>query len=191
MDGTIEILAVGFNVGYIILATRGNVWCWPLGILGSLLSIWLFINGKIYAEAILFVYYVIMGFYGWSQWSKQRSADDDLKIVEWNLIKHILLIMGGYFATAALYLVLKTFTDAEMPLLDSFTTVFSFIATWLTAKRHIENWVYWIGINALTVYLYSSRDFQLYAILSVVYTVMAIYGIYNWTKTLKTQKAAQ
>lgn len=191
MDGTLEIIAVAFNVGYIILATRGNVWCWPLGILGSLLSIWLFINGKIYAEAFLFVYYVAMGFYGWNQWSKKRSDEDDLEIVEWKLQKHFFLIMGGYIATGALFLVLRKYTDAQMPLLDSFTTVFSFVATWLTAKRYIENWVYWIGINALTVYLYSSRGFQVYAILSVVYTVMAVYGIYNWNKTLKTQKAAQ
>lgn len=191
MDGILEIIAVAFNVGYIILATRGNVWCWPLGIMGSLLSIWLFINGKIYAEAFLFVYYVIMGFYGWKQWSKQRSENDDLEIVEWNLQKHILLIAGGYIVTGALYFALNNYTDAEMPLLDSFTTVFSFIATWLTAKRYIENWVYWIGINALTVYLYSSRDFQIYAILSVVYTIMAIYGVYNWNKTLRTQQTAQ
>src|SRR5690554_7559858 len=117
-----------------------------------------------------------MGFYGWNQWSKQRSDDDDLKIVEWNLQKHVFLIIGGYIITGALFLALRKYTDAEMPLLDSFTTVFSFIATWLTAKRYIENWVYWIGINALTVYLYYSRDFQIYAILSIVYTVMAIYG---------------
>src|SRR5690554_5817814 len=129
-----------------------------------------------------------MGFYGWNQWSKQRSDDDDLKIVEWNLQKHVFLIIGGYIITGALFLALRKFTDAEMPLLNSFTTVFSFIATWLAAKRYIENWIYWVAVNALTIYLYLSQGVQVYAMLSVLNTLMAVYGMYNWSRDFKKQE---
>lgn len=182
----IEISAVLLNVAYILLATRGNIWCWPMGILGSFLSIWLFIEGKIYAEALLFVYYVVMGFYGWFQWSKKRTGDDNLKIEELKFGYHVIIFLAGYLLVGGLYWVLKKFTDAQMPLLDSFTTVFSFIATWLTARRFIENWIYWIAINSFTVYLYHSRGFDIYALLSVVYVFMAAYGLYNWLRISKS-----
>lgn len=181
----IEVLAVIFNVAYILLATRGNIWCWPMGIMGSGLSIWLFIEGKIYAEALLFVYYVIMGFYGWFQWKKKRTGNDNLQIDELKLKHHILIFILGYMLVGGLYWLLKNYTDAQMPLLDSFTTIFSFIATWLTARRYIENWIYWIALNSFTVYLYHSRGFDIYALLSAVYVVMAAYGLYNWLRISK------
>ena len=184
----LEIAAVAFNIGYVILAARGNAWCWPLGIIGSLLSIWLFVEIKLYAESVLFVYYVIVGFYGWYQWKKKRTSSDDLQIRVWEVKYHLLLFLGGYLATWLLFLILHKFTDAAMPLLDSFTTVFSFIATWLTAKRYIENWIYWVALNLLTIYLYYSRDLEVYAVLSFVYTLMAVYGMYNWKRDFKKQE---
>ncbi len=184
---TLEYTAVAFNIGYVLLAVRGNVWCWPLGIVGSLLSIWLFVEIKLYAESVLFIYYVIVGFYGWAQWKNERTAGDHLQIRDWKIVNHLYLLIGGYISTYLLFLLLRRFTDAEMPLLDSFTTVFSFIATWLTAKRFIENWIYWIAIDALTVYLYFSRELEIYAYLSVIYTIMAVYGLHNWNKDFKKQ----
>ena len=74
-----------------------------------------------------------------------------------------------------------------MPLLDSFTTIFSFIATWMTARRVLENWIYWIAIDGLSVYLYYSRGLDVYSLLSFVYTGMAIYGYFNWKKDLDHQ----
>lgn len=184
MPEYLEWIAVAFNIGYVILAAREKVWCWPLGIIGSGLSIWLFIHAKLYAESVLFTYYVFMGIYGWQQWVKKRTVDDTLKITDWPWRRHILYLILGYILTFLLFLTLKTFTDARMPLLDSFTTIFSFIATWMTAKRVIENWIYWIAIDALSVYLYYSRGLEVYALLSVVYTIMAVYGFYNWNKNL-------
>lgn len=184
----LEIVAVAFNIGYVILASRGIAWCWPLGIIGSLLSIWLFVEIKLYAEAALFVYYVIIGFYGWYQWKMKRTGQDHLQIREWDLKFHILLFISGYLITWLLYLLLHQFTDAEMPLLNSFTTVFSFIATWLAAKRYIENWIYWVAVNALTIYLYLSQGVQVYAMLSVLNTLMAVYGMYNWSRDFKKQE---
>lgn len=189
MLDALEIFAVGCNVVYVILAARENIWCWPFGIIGSLLSIWLFIDTQLYAESVLFTYYVIMGFYGWYQWSGKRTATDTLKIKEWPWKMHIVFLLIGYTCTFLLFLILRHFTDAQMPLLDSFTTIFSFIATWMTARRVIENWIYWIAINGLTVYLYLSRGLDVYALLSVIYVGMALYGFWNWKKDFANQRA--
>ncbi len=183
----LEYAAVAFNIGYVLLAARGNIWCWPLGIVGSFLSIALFIDSKLYAESVLFVYYVVMGVYGWMQWKKHQTGAGELDITEWSLPRHFTVLAGGYAATFLLYQVLSRYTDAQMPLLDSFTTIFSFITTWMVARRVLENWIYWIAINALTIYLYFSRELFVYSMLSAVYTIMAVYGYTEWIRDYRRQ----
>jgi nicotinamide mononucleotide transporter len=177
----LEYIAVAFNIAYVVLASRRNIWCWPMGIVGSLLSIFLFIEVKIYAEAILFTYYVVMGFYGWYLW-KKSEGEEGLMLSTRSLSYHLLLFSIGYVLSFGMYVFLESYTPAEMPLLDSYTTVFSFIATWLVAKKILENWIYWIAIDSLTVYLYLARGLELYALLSLVYTGMAVYGYLEWRK---------
>jgi len=188
MEGDwLQYLAVAFNIAYIVFAARENILCWPMGIIGSGLSIWLFVDKKLYAESLLFSYYVIIGVYGWWSWSRGRTQSGDLEIKELSAKSHLLILLSGYALTALTYFALKTFTDAEMPALDSFTTAFSFIATWMVAKRYLENWIYWICIDALTVYLYLSRGLEVYALLSAAYTVMAVYGFYHWRRDYRSQ----
>ena len=144
----LEWVAVGFNLFYVVLAAIRSIWCWPFGIIGSALSIWLFVDSKIYAEAILFSYYVVMGFYGWWNWKKGgEPSKASFQIITFSILRHGLIALLGLLLTAALFFTLRELTDAEMPLLDSFTTVFSFIATWMVAKKLLENWIYWIIIN--------------------------------------------
>ena len=181
----LELGAVIFNIIYVILAARKSAWCWPAGILGSALSIVLFLQTRLYAESVLFAYYVVMGFYGWFMWKQSSKGDNGVKIDTWDLKKHLLTFTLGYILTALLFLILKNFTDAEMPLLDSFTTILSFIATWMVARRLLENWIYWMAINALSVYLYLSRELTLYALLAFVFTIMSIYGFTQWKKSAK------
>ena len=71
-----------------------------------------------------------------------------------------------------------------MPLLDAFTTVFSIIATLMVIKKILENWLYFIAIDIASIYLYYSRDLNQTAILFLLYSIIAIVGYYNWTKTL-------
>ena len=184
---TLEYLGVAFGIGYVVLAARENIWCWPLGIISSSIGIWLFVDAKIYAESVLFAYYVFMGFYGWWVWSRGKNVSGKFEISALTIPTHAVILVVGYAATAGLFFLLKTFTDAEMPLLDSFTTIFSFIATWMVAKRIIENWIYWICINSLTIYLYLSRDLNVYAMLSIVYIFLAVYGFFAWRKDFKRQ----
>jgi len=187
MDTAIEIIAVLFNIAYVILAARKSIWCWPMGIVGSALSIVLFYNSGLIAESILFTYYVAMGVYGWVQWKNNSGMNEEIPIVQKSFNFHIRVLILGYSGTGILFYLLQTYTAAEMPLLDSFTTIFSFIATWMVARRLLENWVYWIAIDSLTVYLYLSRDLEIYAALSLVYTFMAIYGYGVWRKQFQKQ----
>lgn len=177
----LEISAVFFGVFYIFLAVKNNNWCWLFGILGSAISIVLFLfYAKLYAEAVLYFFYVVAGVYGWVTWKNQKQHNE---VYQHALISHFYIITIGALLSVGLYFVLATFfNDSQKPLIDSFTTIFSFIATYLTAKKWIENWIYWIVIDLITTYLYFSRGLELYALLMFAYTFIAIYGYFQWKK---------
>jgi nicotinamide mononucleotide transporter len=81
-------------------------------------------------------------------------------------------------------------TDAEFPYLDSFTTVAAIVATFMVARKVIENWIYWFVIDSLDIYLYLQRDLDWYAGLYLVYLVMIVIGYRAWSKTLQVEAAA-
>lgn len=177
----LEIIAVIFGVIYVFLAAKNNNWCWIFGILGSAISIVLFVvYAKLYAEAILYFFYVLAGIYGWLSWKKQT---DTQVVYQHGWKQHLVIIAIGIVLSFALYLsITYFFTDAEKPLVDAFTTIFSFIATYLTAKKWLENWVYWIVIDFVSTFLYYSRGLEIYALLMFAYTFIAIYGYLQWKK---------
>ena len=177
-----EIGAVIFGVIYIVLAARENIWCWLFGILGSALSIYLFFISRLYAESVLYLYYVFAGFYGWWAWIHGRDAtpDHQMSITTWRLPKHLLTIVTGIALSFLLAEILRRYTDAQLPLLDSHTTVFSFIATYLVTRKVLANWIYWIVIDAVSIGLYAARGLNLYALLMAAYTIIAVFGYLTW-----------
>jgi nicotinamide mononucleotide transporter len=139
-----------------------------------------FVQAKIYAEALLFCYYVLMGIYGWYQWQQGRELGGEVKVDSWGLRQHIAIAFTGYAAVAAMYQLLHRYTDAAMPLLDSYTTAISFAATWLTARRVLENWLYWVVVNLCSIYLYAERGLPAFAALAALYSVLSVYGYAQW-----------
>jgi len=179
----LEITAVICGLAYVILAARNNIWCWLFGIIGSFLSVILFYNFfDLVAESMLYVYYVGTGIYGWLNWNKMDS-EADFTIVSKPIKVHLIVIGFGLISAYILSLFIqKIFADASYPLLDSFTTVFSIITTILVVKKWIENWLYWIVINSLTVYLYFSKGLNYYGLLTIFYVGMSVYGYIHWRK---------
>lgn len=177
----LEVIAVIFGVVYVILAAKNNNWCWIFGIVGSALSIYLFvIYAKLYAEAFLYFFYIIAGIYGWISWKNQVQHNE---VYHYGLIKNLIIIAVGILFSFVLYFIVSSFFPAsQKPLIDSFTTIFSFIATYLTAKKWIANWIYWVFIDLVSTYLYFSRGLEIYALLMFVYSFIAIYGYYQWRK---------
>jgi nicotinamide mononucleotide transporter len=177
----LEIVAVIFGVLYTVLMAQNKISCWIFGIIGSLLSVYLFIEyAKLYAEAVLYVFYVFAGIYGWVMWKKQKQVEE---IYQQKPSVHIKIVLIGSALSVLLYYGLTFFfKEAEKPLIDSFTTIFSFIATYLMAKKWIENWFYWAVIDAVSIYLYYTRGLDVYALLMLVYTGLVVYGYLKWKK---------
>lgn len=183
----LEWVAVVFSLLYVFLAARQNIWCWLFGALSALVSVVLFVHVKLYAESILYVFYVVISLYGWWQWKASRGSTH-LPVVEWQPLTHLLLIAGSLAVAAGVYFFFSNYSDAEEPLLDALTTVFSFMATYLVTKKVLSNWLYWVAIDAVSVYLYWTRGLDIYAILMLIYTGMAIYGYFQWKKEYDFQE---
>lgn len=175
----IEILAVLFSIIYVALAAKESIWCWAAALISVSIYIYICFQAQLYAETGLQVFYFIMALYGYFSWSKSNSL---LKINELAIRHHILIMILGSLLTFLLGFYLSAYTDAQLPIVDSFTTVFSIIATYMVVKKILSNWLYFIIIDTVSIYLYFSRDLHLSALLFSVYTIIAIIGYWKWSQ---------
>jgi len=180
----VEILAVLTSIAYAILASKNNIWCWLFGILSPALSMYaLYFYFQLYAEVYLQVYYIGMAIFGFYSWKYGSADHSTLAITIWSKQKHILIIIAGALIAFLLGYLLKNYTEAASTYLDATTTVFAIIATFMTARRILENWIYWIIIDSISIYLYFDRGGFLFAFLFLAYTIIAVYGFFNWRKS--------
>lgn len=184
-----EWSAVVLSLLYVYLAAKQNRWCWVFGGLSSLISIFIFIMVRLYAESLLYGFYVLMAIYGWVAWTQSANAEKPIREISFAL--HFVIITLGLFGAAVLYYFFANYTQAARPLLDSITTSFSIIATFMVVKKILSNWLYWVVINALSVYLYWSRGLDVYAILMALYTLLAVYGFVQWNREYRNKFAQQ
>lgn len=177
----VEVLATATSLGYLLLLMRQHKGCWPLAIVSAALSVYLFVASKLYAEALLYGYYILIAIYGWWHWSRPGKP---LKVTDWPWKNHLFSLAIGGVLSLGLGHMLKTYTDADLPFLDATTTIFSFIASIMEAKKVLSGWLYWIVINAVTAGLYFSKSLDIYAALMGVYFVMSILGYYKWRQAI-------
>lgn len=194
----LELLAVLLGLAYVILAAKESIWCWPAALLSVSIYIYLCLEARLFAETGLQVFYWVMALVGWWSWRRSnhpaRTAEtavgensDSLPVIRWPGRTHLLVIVANTAGTLLLGWFLGTYTEAASPYLDAFTTVFSLFTTWMVTQKVLENWLYWIVIDAASVFLYASRDLYLTALLFVIYTVIAVVGYYQWLNRYKTQ----
>jgi len=177
----LEQVSTAMMISYVILIAVEKKMAWPLGILGSAIGSFVLYKSQYQAEAFLYLYYVIAGFYGWYIW--ETRSKESFKITEWSVKKHLVVLGFGVVLTYALTQFLSAFfPNNPKPLIDSFTTMFAFIATYMQVKKVYSNWWYWIIINAVTIYLYYSRGLNYYGALAIVNTILAIVGAFSWYK---------
>ena len=177
----IESIAVLFSILYVVLAVKENIWCWGAALISVSLYIYICFSAQLYPETGLQVFYFIMAIIGYYMWNKENKEE----IKEWSEIKHLLIILLGAILTFIMGFYFSTYTNSQMPIIDSFTTVFSIIATYMVIKKVLGNWLYWIVIDAVSVYLYFNRDLHLTSLLFIAYTIIAIFGYFSWMKKMK------
>lgn len=181
----IEWLAVISSVLYVILATKNNIFCWFFALVSSGLYMYICFDFQLYIESGLQLFYFAMAIIGWVFWS--RSNDVGPAIQTWSYGLHTLNIAISGICTFLLGYFFATYTDQASPYVDAFTTCFSLAATYMVTKRILENWIYWIIIDLISIFLYSERELYLTSILYLLFTLLAVIGFMSWQKKLKRQ----
>ena len=176
-----ELLAVALAIAYLLLAMRQNVLCWPAALISTAIYTWLFFSVMLVMESLLQIYYMAMAIYGWYAWTNKTDEGDTLTISRWSLKQHISALVVILVLTTASATLLEN-TNASYPWLDSFTTWSAVLTTWMVARKVLENWLYWIVINSISIYLYLNKDSYATSLLFGLYIILSISGYMMWKK---------
>ncbi|RUT73555.1 nicotinamide riboside transporter PnuC [Ancylomarina longa] len=183
IDNIIEIVGTISGLIFLYLEIKQNKWLWPIGLLTSVMYIYVFFVSKFYADMSLQFYYVFISIYGWILWSKGKdSTAEELPIS--HLSKRLFLILFGISMIIYVLIsyILVNFTDSPIPYWDSFTTALSIVATWMLAKKILEQWLVWVVVNAVSLALYIYKGLYPTSVLFFFYTILAVVGYLQWKK---------
>lgn len=180
----LEIVIVVFSLLYVVLIARENRLGWWFGVAASLLSVPLFIHFNLLAEAALYAFYTVIGLYGWFSWKYPQRGGAPLQISCRPLCFHLgVLTVGGILAGFLAWALIQA--GSSFPVVDACTTVFAVITTWMATRKILENWLYWIVIDIVSAWLYWAKGMPVYALLMLLYTVLAAAGFIIWYRRLR------
>ena len=146
-----EIVAAALAITYLILAMQQNILCWAAWIISSIMYLFVMFSAGLYMESGLQIFYIVMGIYGWIQWNN-RSSNNSLTVSTWPIINHIYILLILIFLVTFSGLILSNLTEAVSPYIDAFTTWGAIIATYMVAKKILENWYYWFVVDFVSVF---------------------------------------
>ena len=178
----LEITAVIFAILYLILAVKQNILCWIAGIISSVLYFFIMQKAGLYMEAYLQVFYVVMGIYGWSQWSASNASNPSFIVNTWSKYQHMIAISIILALSLLSGFLLERYTDAALPFLDALVSWGAVVATYMVAKKLLENWIYWFVIDFISIFLFMSRGLFLTSGLFFIYLVIIYFGYMSWVK---------
>ena len=153
-----EIVAALLAIAYLLLAMRQDARCWIAWIISSLMYLFVMCSAGLYMEAGLQIFYLLMGFYGLYQWQYKLANNETLKIKVWPITTHMMCLTALFLLVITSGYILSNNTDAASPYIDAFTTWGAIIASYMVAKKILENWIYWFVIDFVSVFLFVSRE---------------------------------
>jgi nicotinamide mononucleotide transporter len=181
-----EWTAVLAGILYVILISYRMISAWFFALVSALVYVYLCYTSNLFLETGLQFFYVIMAIYGWFKWNKESSEKEGL-ITRWTIKAHAINISLSTFLFLSLGFVFDNYTSQANPYTDAFSTVFSLGATYMVTKKVLENWIYWVVIDAVCIYLFASRELYLTAVLFFIYTLIALFGYFQWRRKFISQ----
>lgn len=179
----LEFMAVAFGFANIALLIQRNVWNFPCGLVMVSLYAAIFFETRLYSEAMLQVFFFCVQLFGWWKWTRAIDDEGDL-VVEWSSPRTLVLCALCTVALSAMLgETMATWTDAAAPHVDATVAAASVVAQFLLSYRRIENWVYWIAIDVLSIVLYIWRGLNLTAGLYIVMLMMSVFGLVAWQRS--------
>jgi len=187
-----ELAAVLLAIAYLLLAVGERLLCWYCAFISTAIYTAIFWDVNLLMDSALNVYYMAMAVFGWYQWKYGGNSKTDattirngIGISSLSQSQHLIIIVSITLLSLVSGFLLSKYSQAAWPYVDSFTTWGSVFATYLVARKYLENWLYWIVIDTVSVPLYLDRGLNLTALLFGAYAIIAIVGYFNWRNHLR------
>lgn len=181
-----EITGTVLGVIGVWLMIRQNIWGWPVGLVQVAVYAWVFFGAKLYSDALLQIAFFLIQAYGWAHWLRggHEAAHSTAPVTRLTAGALATWVGVGALATAGWGAIMHRTTDAALPYWDAFILVFSLIAQWWQARKHLENWPAWVVINTVAIGVYWAKDLRLTSGLYFVFWLMAVWGWRAWRASL-------
>jgi nicotinamide mononucleotide transporter len=182
-----ELTAAALAIAYVLVAIRASPWCWPLAIASSAIYVYVFAGARLYMDGVLNVFFAAMAVYGWFQWRRGGPDRGALPISHAPARVHAAVLSVLVALTLVSGMLLARYTNQAWPYVDSFIAWASVATTWLAARKLLENWLYWVAIDALAIPVYVNRGLNATAVLFGVYVVLALVGWASWQREYRAR----
>jgi len=186
LDILLEIIAVFFGLLSVWFSKQNNIWVYPTGLISTSIFVYLLLKWGLLGDMLINIYYFIMSVYGWFIWT--RKVDEEhftpiTKVTKRENKTSVFIFMGTIIFVIIIYQVFDKW-NSWTAYVDTITTAIFFVGMWLMAKRKVENWIYWIVGDLISIPLYFYKGFTFTSFQYLIFTILAIYGYNAWKKNI-------
>ena len=183
----LEYIAVFFGIASVWYSRKEKILVYPLGLISTLIYIYLSFKGSLLGEAGVNLYYTIMSIYGWSLWTRKDNPEKKVLSITWSTKKEWLQQLAFFaFCYLTIYISLvflkRGFAPGAIPWADAFASGTAFTGMWLMAKKKVESWYWWIATNIASIPLYFVKDFVFTSVYYCILLIMAFWGLIEWRR---------
>lgn len=178
----IEAVAALLGLVNVWLVVRRSVWNYPFGIAMVLLYARIFFEAKLYSDALLQLFFLVVQFYGWWNWTRSRAESGEVRVLRLGTRERLTWAASCAAAVLAWGALMHFYTDASYPWWDAGVAIPSVAAQILLSRRFVENWWLWILVDLLAIGLYAAKDLWLTAGLYLVFLGLATWGLVAWRR---------
>lgn len=186
----LELIAVFFGLCSVWYAKKDNILVFPTGLISTFIYAYLLWQWSLLGDSMINVYYFIMSIYGWYHWTRKKDDIDEFPVSVMNRkekVMAVIIFVLTIVFVIFVYLYFNKFTS-WYSYLDTLLTAIFFVGMWLMAKRKIENWIFWIVGDLLSIPLYLAKGYTFTSFQYIIFTIIAVYGYLEWKKILNSSQ---
>lgn len=183
----LELIAITSGITSVWFSKKGSIWVYPVGLLNTIIYVYLSFEGDLYGEASVNLFYTIMSLYGWYNWLRRGSDNQFIVHISYSS-KREQLVQMLFFLTVfgiiyvSLVYVKNIFSPGSIPWADALASASAFTAMWLMTRKKVESWIWWIITNVVSIPLFYVKEYTLTAVYYGILLILAVLGLQAWRK---------
>lgn len=186
----LEYIAVFSGIASVYYSRIENILVYPVGLVNTIIYIWLSVKGHLFGEASVNFYYTVMSIYGWILWTKRDVHHHHIVNIQFSNAKQWLqqILFFAFFYLAIFFILTylkRSFAPGAIPWADAFASATAYTGMWLMAKKKVESWYWWIATNIASIPLYFVKEYVFTSVYYFILLIMAFFGLAEWMRRAK------